>query len=155
MYADGNFYDTSNPGPLTHSSTVVTGASLLNQTSSISWSRSSSLTFTFLQNLNRLSHLQSQTLSHRAPEAADHCGERERQREGKDEKIKVWDTVMKSVEHIDWKQTALMREFTNHMNTKAVASAAFIPSADTASLSHDVSIVSWLNSLYQLRSYFL
>lgn len=36
IYADvfeGNFYDTSNPGPLTHSSTVVTGTLLLNQTS--------------------------------------------------------------------------------------------------------------------------
>ena len=34
-----------------------------------------SLTFIFLQNLNRLSDLQSQTLSHGAPEAADHCEE--------------------------------------------------------------------------------
>lgn len=40
----------------------------------------SSLTFTFLQNLNRLSHLQGQTLSHWAPEAADYCGEKQRER---------------------------------------------------------------------------
>lgn len=45
---------------------------------SISWR---SLTFTFFQDLNRLSHLQSQTLSHRAPEVTDHCGQRERERE--------------------------------------------------------------------------
>lgn len=47
---------------------------------SISWSYQSgrSLTFTFLQDLNSLPHLQSQTLSHWASEVADDCGENER-----------------------------------------------------------------------------
>lgn len=47
---------------------------------SISWSyqSGSSLTFAFLQDLNSLPHLQSQTLSHWASEVADDCGENER-----------------------------------------------------------------------------
>lgn len=47
---------------------------------SISWSYQSgrSLTFAFLQDLNSLPHLQSQTLSHWASEVADDCGENER-----------------------------------------------------------------------------
>lgn len=56
------------------------------------FSSSRNLTFTFLQNLNRLSHLQSQTLSHRAPEVTDHCGNKEGKKQG--EKVRAQRYVM-------------------------------------------------------------
>lgn len=53
----------------------------------VSWRRQSSLTFTLFQNLNRLSDLQGQTLSHRPPEAADHCG-----RTSREEEMRRWES---------------------------------------------------------------